>query len=142
MTTDVQDSPQGWVKEHIDRYVATGGQDGHEWRGAPTLLLTTTGRRTGQRHRTALIYGRDGDDYVIVASQGGRPTHPNWYLNLDANPEVEVQVNDEVFSATATTVDEADRARLWPQMAKIWPAYDDYQAKTERIIPVVRLTRR
>jgi deazaflavin-dependent oxidoreductase (nitroreductase family) len=142
MSTPVKDSPRGWVKEHIDRYVATGGKDGHEWNGAPTLLLTTTGRRTGERRRTALIYGRDGDDYIVVASQGGKPVHPAWYLNLAADPEVEVQVNDEVFPARAETVDDADRARLWPEMAEIWPDFDTYRTKTERTIPVVRLIRR
>jgi len=141
MTTNVKDSPTGWVKEHIDTYVATGGEEGHFWNGVPTLLLTTTGRRSGERRRTALIYGRDGEDYVIVASQGGAPTNPAWYLNLEANPEVEVQVGDEVFPARAQTVDDADRARLWPEMAKIWPDYDSYQARTERKIPVVRLSR-
>jgi deazaflavin-dependent oxidoreductase (nitroreductase family) len=141
MTTNVKDSPMGWVKEHIDRYVATGGEDGHDWRGAPTLLLTTTGRRTGQRHRTALIYGRDGADYVLVASQGGAPTHPAWYLNLQANPEVELQVGDETFTATARTADPVERGRLWPRMAELWPDYDAYVEKTEREIPVIVLTR-
>ena len=78
----------------------------------------------------------------MVASQGGRPTHPAWYLNLTANPEVEVQLGDEVLPAAATTVDDADRARLWPEMTRIWPDYDACQAKTDRKIPVVRLTRR
>jgi deazaflavin-dependent oxidoreductase (nitroreductase family) len=141
MSSDVKDSPTGWVKQHIDEYVATGGEEGHLWNGVPTLLLTTTGRRSGQRRRTALIYGRDGDDYVVVASQGGAPAHPAWYLNLDANPEVEVQVGEEVFAATARTVDDADRARLWPRMRDLWPAYDEYQDKTERQIPVVVLHR-
>ena len=141
MTSTVKDSPTGWVKEHIDNYVTTGGADGHIWNGVPTLLLTTTGRKSGQRHRTALIYGQDGEDYVIVASKGGDPAHPAWYLNLTANPEVEVQVGDEVFSARAETVGDEDRERLWPAMAKIWPDYDNYAQKTDRTIPVVRLAR-
>lgn len=139
---DVVDSPQEWVNAHIQRYVATGGADGHDWKpGVPTLLLTTRGRRSGQRRRTALIYGRAGDAYVVVASQGGDPKHPAWYLNLDADPEVEVQVRAEVFTARARTATGAERDRLWGEMARIWPAYDDYQRRTDREIPIVVLDR-
>ena len=142
MGSQVKDSPTDWVREHIDSYVATGGDEGHLWRGVPTLLLTTTGRRSGEQRRTALIYGRDGADYVVVASNGGSTTHPSWYLNLTAEPKVTVQVGDEVFEATARTVtDESQRARLWPELAKIWPDYDKYQAKTDRQIPLVVLAR-
>ncbi|MGC5031747.1 nitroreductase family deazaflavin-dependent oxidoreductase [Micromonospora sp. DT229] len=138
----VLDSPTGWVAEHIDRYVATDGRQGHEWRpGVFTLLLTTRGRRSGELRRTALIYGRDGEAYVIVASQGGDPRHPAWYLNLDADPTVQVQVGPERFTARARTATAEEKARLWPTMTDIWPAYDDYQAKTERDIPVVLLER-
>jgi deazaflavin-dependent oxidoreductase (nitroreductase family) len=136
----VVDSPRGWVNRHIQRYVATGGADGHEWRpGVPTLLLTTRGRRSGLLRRTALIYGRDGDAYVVVASQGGDPKHPAWYLNLEADPAVHVQVAAEEFDARARTATGEERARLWREMAAIWPAYDDYQRKTDREIPVVVL---
>lgn len=141
MTTNVKDSPTGWVKDHIDSYVESGGENGHLWRGAPTLLLTTTGRRTCQRHRTALIYGRDSEDYVLVASQGGAPKHPAWYLNLTANREVEVQVGNEVFTATARTADPLTRVRLWPRMVELWPDYDEYVTKTDREIPMVLLSR-
>jgi deazaflavin-dependent oxidoreductase (nitroreductase family) len=137
----VQDSPTTWVREHIDSYVATGGREGHLWHGVPTLLLTTTGRKSGERRRTALIYGRDGDDYVVVASYGGSPKHPAWYLNLEADPVVEVQVGDEVFTARARTADPQERERLWPQLAAIWPDYDSYQGKTDREIPLVVLSR-
>jgi deazaflavin-dependent oxidoreductase (nitroreductase family) len=137
----VQDSPTTWVREHIDNYVATGGREGHLWRGVPTLLLTTTGRKSGERRRTALIYGRDGEDYVVVASYGGAPNHPAWYLNLEADPVVEVQVGDEVFTAKARTADAQERERVWPRLAAIWPDYDSYQAKTDREIPLVVLTR-
>jgi len=133
------DSPTGWVAAHIHEYVETDGERGHRWKGAPTLLLTTTGRRTGVRRRTALIYGRDGDGYVVAGSWGGRARHPSWYLNLVADPEVEVQVGPDVFHATATTATGGERARLWTLMAGIWPAYDSYQQKTERQIPVVLL---
>src|SRR5512132_4742285 len=100
----VLDSPQGWVARHIRRYLDSDGADGHEWRpGVYTLLLTTRGRKTGKLRRTALIYGRDGDRYLVVASNGGSRTHPSWYLNLTADPEVEVQVGADKFAARART---------------------------------------
>jgi deazaflavin-dependent oxidoreductase (nitroreductase family) len=133
------DSPTGWVKEHIDRYVATNGAEGHIWRGVTTLLLTVKGRRSGQPHRTALIYGRNGDNYVVIASKGGAPEHPEWYRNLMANPEVEIQVLGDHIKARARTATPEERPALWELMAKIWPAYNDYQQKTDRQIPVVVL---
>ena len=140
-TEQVTDSPVDWVAEHTRRYIDSGGEDGHEWRpGVPTLLLTTTGRKSGVKRRTALIYGRDNADYVIVASKGGTPDHPAWYLNLEADPEVEIQVLDDVLPATARTVTGEERERLWALMRQIWPAYDEYQTKTDRQIPVVVLT--
>jgi len=139
--TELFDSPTVLVKEHIQRYVETDGENGHTWKGAPTLLLTTVGRKSGLRRRTALIYGKDGDDYVIVASHGGNANHPTWYLNLVENPDVEVQINADKFTAHAATAPAEDKARLWPLMASIWPAYDSYQTKTEREIPVVVLKR-
>ncbi|MDG4792916.1 nitroreductase family deazaflavin-dependent oxidoreductase [Micromonospora sp. WMMD1082] len=144
MTTgeEVLDSPTNWVAEHINRYVDTDGADGHEWRpGVFTLLLTTRGRRSGTLRRTALIYGRSGDAYAVVGSQGGAPRHPAWYLNLLADPHVEVQVGADRFTARARTATPDEKARLWPVMTAIWPAYDDYQAKTDRDIPVVLLER-
>jgi len=128
-------------EEHVRRYRETGGEEGYIWRGVPTLLLTTTGRRSGEPRTTPLIFGRDGDRYVIVASKGGAPRHPAWYLNLSADPRVEVQVRDDVFAATARTAEGEERERLWKLMTEIWPAYDDYQAKTRREIPVVVLER-
>lgn len=106
-----------------------------------TLLLTTRGRRSGALRRTALIYGRDGDDYLVVASQGGAPRHPAWYLNLLADPRAEVQVGAERFTARARIATPEEKPRMWETMAKIWPAYDDYQARTDREIPVVVLER-
>ena len=137
------DSPTDWVKDHIDRYVATDGKDGHVWRnGATTLLLTVKGRRSGKPYRTALIYDRDGENYVVVASKGGAPEHPEWYRNLTANPEVEVQVLGDIFTATARTANAAERPKLWSLMTQMWPAYNDYQLKTDREIPVVILERK
>ncbi|MEV4464956.1 nitroreductase family deazaflavin-dependent oxidoreductase [Micromonospora echinofusca] len=142
MSEQVLDSPQGWVADHIRRYVETDGAEGHEWQpGVFTLLLTTRGRRSGKLRRTALIYGRDGDAYLVVASQGGDPKHPAWYLNLLDEPLVEVQVGAERFTARARTATAEEKPRMWSTMAAIWPAYDEYQAKTDRDIPVVVLER-
>jgi deazaflavin-dependent oxidoreductase (nitroreductase family) len=142
MTTNdahVYDSPESWVADHIQRYVETGGQEGHDWHGVPTLLLTTKGRKSGKLRRTALIYGKSGSSYVVVASKGGDESHPSWYLNLTENPEVAVQVGAEDFVAMARTADESDKPELWQLMSQIWPAYEDYQSKTDRPIPVVVL---
>jgi deazaflavin-dependent oxidoreductase (nitroreductase family) len=129
-------------QEHVDRYRATDGQEGHDWQqGSATLLLTTTGRKSGEQRTHALIYGRDGDDYLIVASRGGADQPPAWYLNLEADPEVELQVWGDRFKARARTATPEERERLWPIMTAEWPAYDDYQRKTDREIPVVILER-
>ena len=138
-----------WAKEHVKRYRETGGADGHIWKGHdgtgnyPCLLLTTTGRKSDAARTTPLIYGRDGDDLVVIASQGGRPSHPAWYLNLDRNPAVEVQLEADVFAAAARTASPDERNRLWPMMARIFPPYDTYQdkARATREIPVVVLSR-
>jgi len=137
----VYDSPSGWVKSHIQEYVETDGEKGHQWRGVTTLLLTTRGRKSGKLHRTALIYGQDGDKYMVVASAGGAPKHPNWYLNLVDNPEVEVQVGADKFKARARTAAPEEKPRLWQIMAKLFPNYTEYQTKTIRQIPVVILER-
>jgi deazaflavin-dependent oxidoreductase (nitroreductase family) len=139
---EVTDSPTRWVAAHIRRYVKSHGEKGHEWyKGVFTLLLTTRGRKTGQLRRTALIYGRDGDAYVVVGSKGGSAQHPQWYLNLQANPDVRVQVGPEIFSARARTVTGEERARVWKLMSDIWPDYDRHQRRTSREIPVVVLER-
>jgi deazaflavin-dependent oxidoreductase (nitroreductase family) len=123
------------------RYIASGGQDGHLWEGVTTLLLTTTGRRSGQTRTTPLIYGRDGDRYLVVASRGGAPKHPSWYENLAAQPLVQVQGMADRFKARARTATAAEKPALWKTMAAIWPPYDEYQARTPREIPVVILER-
>ena len=128
-------------QEHVRRYVETDGAEGHDWQGVSVLILTTTGRRSGQPRSTPLIYGQDGDDYLIVASKGGAPTHPDWYGNLVAEPEVSVQVRGDRFAARARTASPEERQRLWKTMTASWPAYDDYQRHTEREIPVVVLER-
>jgi proline iminopeptidase len=128
--------------EHVRRYRETGGEVGHEWKeGSTILLLTTTGRKTGEKHTTPLIYARDGDHYVIVASKGGAPKHPGWYRNLSKHPEVEVQVLDDVFPARARTAEGEERERLWRKANEVWSHYDEYARKTDREIPVVVLER-
>ena len=119
----------------------SGGKDGHIWEGVTTLLLTTRGRRSGEPRTTPLIYGRDGDRYLVVASRGGAPEHPGWYQNLAAHPEIQVQVMADRFKARARTATSAERPALWKTMAAIWPAYDEYQARTAREIPVVIIER-
>lgn len=139
MTEEVYDSPKGWVNRHIRDYVETDGRKGHRWQGVPTLLLTTRGRRSGKLRRTALIYGEDHGRYLVVASTGGGDRHPAWYLNLVAEPEVEVQVGSEKLRARAITADDVEKPALWEKMAEIWPDYDRYQVRIDRIIPVVIL---
>jgi deazaflavin-dependent oxidoreductase (nitroreductase family) len=137
----VTDSPIGWVSKHVRRYVETDGKSGHRWSGVDTLLLTTRGRSTGTLRRTALIYGRDRGRYLVVASNGGSKSHPNWYQNLAADPHVSVQVGDERFEALARTATPRQKPRLWRLMASIWPEYERYQTRTTRQIPVVILER-
>ena len=127
--------------EHVRRYRETGGREGYEWNGVTTLILTTTGRHTGLERSKALILGEDGDRYVVVASKGGAPQHPAWYLNLASDPNVQVQVKDDVFAARARTAQGEERERLWNLMSGIWPDYNQYQRKTDREIPVVVLER-
>lgn len=128
--------------EHVRRYLETDGEVGFRWRrGAPILILTTTGRRTGQERLRPLIFGEEDGRYVVVASRGGAPRHPHWYLNLSADPNVRVQIKGDRFPARARTAVGEERDRLWRRMAEIWPPYDDYQRRTDRTIPVVVLER-
>jgi len=127
--------------EHVRRYEETDGEVGYLWNGATCLVLHTTGRHSGAVRKSALICGFDGDRCVIVASKGGAPTHPAWYLNLVAAPAVTVQVKGERFAAVARTVEGAERDRLWKLMTEVWPSYDEYATRTTRAIPVVVLER-
>jgi deazaflavin-dependent oxidoreductase (nitroreductase family) len=129
-------------EEHVQRYRETDGEEGHIWReGSTVLLLTTTGRVTGNETTTPLIYGTDRDSFVIVASKGGTPEHPGWYRNLKKEPEVGLQIKGDRFRARARDAEGEERERLWRMMNTIWPHYDEYQQKTEREIPVVVLER-
>lgn len=127
--------------EHVKRYVATGGEEGHDWQGTSCLILTTKGRMSGEERHAPLIYGRSGDAFVVIASKGGAPDHPGWYKNLAADRHVTVQVRDERFDAVARDATGTERDELWQMMTGEWPAYDEYQVKTDREIPVVVLER-
>ncbi|WP_428266671.1 nitroreductase family deazaflavin-dependent oxidoreductase [Haliangium sp.] len=128
--------------EHVRQYEASDGQTGHDWNDTQILILRARGRKSGELRKVPLIYGRSGDDYLLVASKGGAPDHPGWYLNLQAHPEVEIQVWGEVLPVTARTASAEEKAELWPIMTAEWADYDSYQAKTERDIPLVILSPR
>jgi deazaflavin-dependent oxidoreductase (nitroreductase family) len=126
--------------EHVAQYEATGGEVGYVWNGATCLVLTTSGEKTGKERKYALICGFDGDDCVVVASYGGAPEHPQWYRNVITHPEVMVQVKGDRFPAIARTAEGTERERLWMLMTGVWPNYDVYTTRTDRLIPVVVLT--
>jgi deazaflavin-dependent oxidoreductase (nitroreductase family) len=126
--------------DHIRRYRETDGEVGYVWNGVPTLLLDATGRKSGAVHTSALIFARDGADYLIVASYGGAPRHPAWYLNLQAHPDAEIQVKAERIPVTARTAYAEERSRLWGLVTEVWPNYDVYQTRTDREIPIVVLS--
>jgi deazaflavin-dependent oxidoreductase (nitroreductase family) len=128
-------------QEHVERYEATDGEEGHDWQNTQTLILTTTGRKSGDERKTPLIYQEHDGDYLIVASKGGADSPPAWYLNLRENPEVHVQVKGDKFPARARDAGEDEKPELWRTMTDTWPAYDEYQEKTDREIPVVVLER-
>jgi deazaflavin-dependent oxidoreductase (nitroreductase family) len=135
------DTDREWAKNHIDEYLASNGEKPVFRYNAPIVLLTTKGRKSGDWRRTALIGASDGNDVILVASLGGAPKHPVWYLNLEANPRVWVQQGGEAFWATARTASASEKPRLWDKMVGLFPDYADYQKKTEREIPVVILAR-
>jgi deazaflavin-dependent oxidoreductase (nitroreductase family) len=124
------------MKDHIRQYLETDGEDGHIFQGLPCLLLTTRGRKTGEPRQVAVIYGRHGTDYVIVASMGGSDVNPGWYKNLLAEPEAQIQVKADRMRVRARTAGAEERAALWDEMATIYPSYNDYQAATKREIPI------
>ena len=129
-------------KEHVERYEATDGEEGHDWRNGTTiLLLHTTGRKSGKDVTSPLIFREYDGDYLIVASKGGAPEAPDWFLNLQQNPEVTVQIKGEKFRAKARTATAEEKPAMWAHMAQVWPDYDEYQKKTDREIPVVVLAR-
>ncbi len=137
-----------WQKRHLEAYLRTDGENGHIVDFSPVggpaevpcLILEVTGRKSGEPQRLPLIYGKDGHDFVIIASKGGAPEHPAWFLNLEADPAVKFQVVDKKYRGRARVVEsDQDRDRLYAMMAEIYPPYIDYQEKTDRKIPVVLL---
>jgi deazaflavin-dependent oxidoreductase (nitroreductase family) len=137
------DTPLGWANEHLQRYVETDGAEGHLWNGVPTLLLTYRGAKSGTLRRTPLIYGTHGDAWCLVASKGGAPAHPLWFQGLMAHPgDVHIQAGADHHDVAARTATPEEKAAIWPTMVAIWPAFDEYQAKTDRDIPVVVLEAR
>jgi deazaflavin-dependent oxidoreductase (nitroreductase family) len=129
-------------QEHVRVYRETGGERGYQWHGATILLLSTDGRSSGEVRTTPLIHRTDRDRWVVVASKGGAPANPSWYENLRANPDVTIQVRGDEIPVRASTAEGEERSRLWSLMTEVWPAYDDYQARTDREIPVVVFARR
>ena len=138
-----------WMVDHVDLYLKSGGKEGHDYtialpnlppRSVPSLLLTTTGRKTGEKFLFPLFYGKSGNSYFIIASKGGAPDHPGWYKNILANPEVELQIATKKLKAKARTASGGERKKLWDEAVKFWPPYVDYQKKVpDREIPVVVL---
>lgn len=129
-------------QEHVRVYRQTDGQHGYHWRGTTILLLSSTGRVSGQERTTPLIHRTDGEHWVVVASKGGAPEHPDWYKNLRSDPEATIQVKGERIPVRASAAEGEERTRLWQLMTEVWPAYNDYQRKTKREIPVVVFERR
>lgn len=129
----------GFMQDHIRRYLATNGEDGHLMNGLPCLVLTTTGKKSGEQRQAAVIYGKHGNSHVIIGSKGGSDTPPAWFINLAAAGRGHIQVLAEKMDVTMRVAEGAEREQLWDMMAKIFPAYIEYQKKTARQIPVVIL---
>jgi deazaflavin-dependent oxidoreductase (nitroreductase family) len=127
---------------HVQEYRSTDGEHGYHWRGTTILLLSTVGRNSGEPRTNALIHRTDGDRWIVVASKGGAPQHPGWFKNLQAKPDAEIEVKEKLISVHASVAEGEERRRLWSSMVEVWPAYDEYQQKTDREIPVVILTPR
>jgi deazaflavin-dependent oxidoreductase (nitroreductase family) len=127
---------------HVRAYRETNGETGYIWNGAPILLLTTKGRKSGEARTIPIIFSRYGEAYVIMGSKGGSPVHPKWYLNILDDPHVELQVKADKFAATARTAQSPEREKIWAEALKTWPRYAEYQSRTERQIPVVVIERK
>jgi deazaflavin-dependent oxidoreductase (nitroreductase family) len=136
---DYAPSPYDFVADHVTQYESTNGVEGAEFNGVPCVVLTTTGRKTGKTRKAPVVRVNDGTNYVVIASMGGQPTHPVWYLNLVANPDVTLQDKADVLELRARTAEGDERDRLWKVATATYPDYDEYQADCERQIPVVVL---
>jgi len=130
-----------WNRQTIEEFRANGGKVGGFWEGKPLLLLTTTGAKSGQRHTNPVMYLADGNRLIVFASKRGAPTHPDWYHNLVAHPEVTVEVGTETYEATATVLKGEEQDRLYARQAELYPQFGEYQANTTRTIPVIALER-
>jgi deazaflavin-dependent oxidoreductase (nitroreductase family) len=139
LTGEYEPSPWDWVSEQVERYEATGGKEGGTLEGAPCVILTTKGRKTGKLRKTPLMRIEHDGVYAVVASMGGAPAHPVWYLNLVDNPDVTLQDGDQVLDLRARTASPDEKRHWWPRLTAVWPPYSEYQSKTERDIPVVLL---
>ena len=129
-------------EEHVQVYRETDGETGYIWNGVTTLLMTMTGRKSGEPRTIPIIFTQVGDKQVIIASKGGAPKHPVWYLNICDDPNVEIQIKGDKFKATARTAESPEREELWAEAVKNWPNYEIYQSRTERKIPVVVIERK
>ena len=137
--TEYIPSPREWVADQVELYEGSGGTDGLTLRdtGLPVIIVTNRGRKTGAIRKTPLMRAMDGRDYILVASQGGAPKNPRWYHNLKAEPNVEIRDETQVHSMRVReVVDPGERQRLWDIAVAAYPLYQEYQEKTDRIIPV------
>ncbi|HVP02396.1 MAG TPA: nitroreductase family deazaflavin-dependent oxidoreductase [Solirubrobacteraceae bacterium] len=128
--------------EHVRVYRETKGEHGYHWRGGRVLLLTTTGRSSGEPRTSALLHRVDAGRWILVASKGGAPDHPDWFKNLEADPDATIEVLADEIPVRASVAAGDERARLWDLMNEEWPSYAEYQTRTDREIPVVILERR
>lgn len=140
LTGEYEPSPSDFVRDHADRYMASGGTEGADMKGKPVILLTTVGAKTGKIRKTPLMRVEHDGEYAVVASLGGAPKHPVWYFNITANPRVELQDGAETHDYQAREVFGAEKAIWWERAVQAWPDYADYQRKTDRQIPVFVLT--
>lgn len=130
-----------WNKKIIEEFRANGGKVGGNFAGRTLLLLHTIGAKSGQERINPVAYTKDGDRIVIIASKGGAPTHPDWYYNIVANPQLTVEVGTEKFNVNAAVAEEPERSRLYEKMVEVMPGFAEYKAKTSREIPVIVLTK-
>jgi len=137
--SEYEPSPRGWVAEQVELYEGSGGTAGLTLRdtGLPVIIVTNRGRKTGAIRKTPLMRVVDGNNYILVASQGGAPKHPDWYHNLKADPHIEIRDKTEVYAMRVReVVDSGERQRLWAIAVEAYPPYQDYQERTDRIIPL------
>jgi deazaflavin-dependent oxidoreductase (nitroreductase family) len=129
-----------WNQKIIDEFRANDGLVGGRFEGRTLLLLHTTGAKTGKERVNPVAYTRDGEQYVVIASKGGAPDNPDWYYNILAYPRLTVEVGTETFEVEAQVIEEPERTRLYNKMVEVFPGFDDYRRKTDRVIPVIKLT--